>query len=139
MTCPITFTVQHAKAPSCMPRGWLIPPFVGPLYLLPSISDNVCTLLLFRGFHPHFTLPPQQSTSCWGGPLVSRLLLSHRTPEPHFKGLLGLTVYSEGLFHTQGRHLAGLRRIPLHSALAFKYSPCGCISLLQLYLLILGF
>ena len=32
-----------------------------------------------------------------GAPLSSRLLLSHRTPEPRFKGLLGLTVYPERL------------------------------------------
>ena len=43
------------------------PYFVGPLLFVPfRIGDNVCTLLLLRGFHPHFTLPPEQSTGCWG-------------------------------------------------------------------------
>ena len=120
---------------------WFIPPSVyfhphilsAPFYLFHSVSVIMSVLSFYSVGSTRTLLFRQSRARVVGAPLSSRLLLSHRTPEPRFKGLLGLAVYPERLIW-HGWHLAGLRRIPLHRVFALKYSHGSCISFILYYL-----
>ena len=129
------FTRTHSELPNQPIVHWFIPPSVyfhphilsAPFYLFHSVSVIMSVLSFYSVGSTRTLLFRQSRARVVGAPLSSRLLLSHRTPEPHFKGLLGLAVYPERLIW-HGWHLAGLRRIPLQPAFALKYSHGSCIS-----------